>query len=66
MGCLSFRNSATFDYPIISIDSVDLPNDAGQYGSSTDVEVTVTTSGSEPAAIFIRCNLAGSERVMQT
>ena len=49
------------DYPIISIDSVEFPNEAAQAGSSTDVEVTVTNSGSEPAAIFIRCNLAGSD-----
>ena len=49
------------NYPIISIDSVEFPNEAAQAGSSTDVEVTVTNSGSEPAAIFIRCNLAGSD-----
>ena len=49
------------NYPIISIDSVEFPNEAAQTGSSTDVEVTVTNSGSEPAAIYIRCNLAGTE-----
>ena len=49
------------NYPIISIDSVEFPNEAAQSGSSTDVEVTVTNSGTEPAAIYIRCNLAGTE-----
>ncbi len=49
------------NYPVISIDSVEFPNEAAQAGTSTDVDVTVTNSGDEPAAIFIRCNLAGSE-----
>ena len=48
-------------HPVISIDSVDLPNEAGQTGTSIDVDITVTNSGDEPAAIFIRCNLAGTE-----
>jgi len=49
------------NYPIISIDSVEFPNEAAQAGTSTDVDVTVTNSGTEPAAIFIRCNIAGTE-----
>jgi hypothetical protein len=48
-------------YPVISIDSVEFPSEAAQAGTSTDVDVTVTNSGDEPAAIFIRCNLAGSD-----
>lgn len=48
-------------HPVISIDSVEFPNEAGQTGTSIDVDITVTNSGDEPAAIFIRCNLAGTE-----
>ncbi len=48
-------------HPVISVDSVEFPNDAGQTGTSIDVDITVTNSGDEPAAIFIRCNLAGTE-----
>ncbi len=48
-------------HPVISIDSVEFPNEAAQTGKTTDVDVTVTNSGDEPAAIFIRCNLAGTE-----
>lgn len=49
------------NYPVISIDSVELPAEAAQASTSTDVEVTVTNSGTEAAAIFIRCNIAGTE-----
>ena len=49
------------NYPVITIDSVEFPNEAAQSGTSTDVDVTVTNSGDEPAAIFIRCNLAGTD-----
>ncbi|MEE2759264.1 MAG: hypothetical protein VYA86_04720 [Candidatus Thermoplasmatota archaeon] len=49
------------NYPVISIDSVELLNEAAKAGTSTDVEVTVTNSGDEPAAIFIRCNIAGTD-----
>ena len=40
---------------------MEFPNEAGQTGTSIDVDITVTNSGDEPAAIFIRCNLAGTE-----
>ena len=49
------------DYPVISVDSVNIPDDAGVIGHSISVGITVTNSGSEAAAIFMRCNVAGTE-----
>ena len=49
------------DYPIISVDSVNIDSPTGQVGRSIDVDVTVTNSGQEQAAIYIRCNVAGTE-----
>ena len=49
-------------YPIISVDTVNIPDETGQIGRSIPVEITVTNSGEDDAAIFIRCNIAGTER----
>ena len=49
------------DYPVISVDSVNIPDETGVIGHSISVEITVTNSGSEAAAIFMRCNVAGTE-----
>ncbi|MEE2747527.1 MAG: hypothetical protein VX473_03560 [Candidatus Thermoplasmatota archaeon] len=60
-------NVATFDilpflsYPVISVDSVHIPGETGVVGRSIPAEITVTNSGTEAAAIFIRCNEAGTE-----
>jgi hypothetical protein len=48
-------------YPIISVDSVSIPDDTGSIGHSIPVEITVTNNGTEAAAIFMRCNIAGTE-----
>ena len=49
------------DHPVISVDSVNIPDETGSAGSSIPVEVTVTNSGTEGAAIFMRCNIAGTD-----
>ncbi|MDE0708493.1 MAG: hypothetical protein OSB33_06040 [Candidatus Poseidoniales archaeon] len=49
------------DYPVISVDTVNLPDETGNVGRSISVEVTVSNSGTETAAIFIKCNIAGTE-----
>ena len=60
-------NVATFDilpflsYPVISVDSVHIPDETGVVGRSIPAEITVTNSGTESAAIFIRCNVAGTD-----
>ena len=48
-------------HPVISIDSVNIPDETGQIGRSIPVEITATNSGDESAAIFIRCNIAGTD-----
>ena len=47
-------------YPVISVDSVNIPDETGDVGNSIPVEITVTNSGTEGAAIFMRCNIAGT------
>ena len=49
------------DYPVISVDSVEIAADSGSIGHSIPVDITVTNSGTEAAAIFMRCNIAGTE-----
>ena len=49
------------DHPVISVDSVNIASSAGQVGRSIDVDVTVTNSGQDQAAIYIRCNVAGTD-----
>ena len=49
------------DYPVISVDTVNIPGETGNVGRSISVEVTVSNSGTETAAIFIKCNIAGTE-----
>ena len=46
-------------HPVISVDSVNIPDDTGKIGNSIPVEITVTNSGVDAAAIYIRCNIAG-------
>jgi len=48
------------DHPVISVDSVNIPSETGDIGRSIPVEITVTNSGTESAAIFMRCNVAGT------
>ena len=48
-------------YPVISVDSVNIPDETGDVGNSIPVEITVTNSGTEGAAIFMRCNIAGTD-----
>jgi len=48
-------------YPVISVDSVNIAEETGSIGHSIPVDITVTNSGTETAAIFIRCNVAGTE-----
>ena len=48
------------DHPVISVDSVNIPSETGDIGRSIPVEITVTNSGAETAAIFMRCNIAGT------
>jgi len=48
-------------HPVISIDSVNIPDETGKIGRSIPVEITATNSGDESAAIFIRCNIAGTD-----
>jgi hypothetical protein len=40
---------------------VNIPGETGNVGRSTSVEITVTNSGDETAAIFMRCNIAGTD-----
>jgi hypothetical protein len=60
-------NASTFDilphlsHPVISVDTVNIPDESGNVGRSTSVEITVTNSGDEAAAIFMRCNIAGTD-----
>ena len=49
------------DHPVISVDSVNIESTTGQVGRSIDVDVTVTNSGQDQAAIYIRCNVAGTD-----
>jgi hypothetical protein len=49
------------DHPIISVDNVDIPGDAGSIGATIPFSITVTNSGDETATVFIRCNIAGTE-----
>ena len=49
------------DYPVISVDTVNIPGETGNVGRSIPVDITVTNSGSEPAAIYMRCNVAGTD-----
>ena len=48
-------------HPVISVDSVNIPDETGKIGSSIPVEITVTNSGDDAAAIYIRCNIAGTD-----
>ena len=48
-------------YPVISVDTVNIPDETGDVGDSIPVEITVTNSGTEGAAIFMRCNIAGTD-----
>ena len=48
-------------HPVISVDSVNIPDETGQIGRSIPVEITATNSGDGAAAIFIRCNIAGTD-----
>ncbi len=48
-------------HPVISVDSVNIPDETGDVGRSIPVDITVTNSGSEPAAIYMRCNVAGTD-----
>ena len=60
-------NVATFEilpylrHPVISIDSVNIPDETGKIGRSIPVEITATNSGEDAAAIYIRCNIAGTD-----
>ena len=49
------------DHPVISVDSVNIPDETGKIGNSIPVEITVTNSGADAAAIYIRCNIAGTD-----
>ena len=48
-------------HPVISVDSVNIPDETGEIGRSIPVEITVTNSGDDGAAIYIRCNIAGTD-----
>ncbi|MDP6906536.1 MAG: hypothetical protein QF440_03870 [Candidatus Thalassarchaeaceae archaeon] len=46
------------EYPVISVDSVELESDVGTIGESMDVVVTVSNTGTAAAAVAILCNIA--------
>ena len=48
-------------HPVISVDSVNIPDEMGKIGRSIPVEITVTNSGADAAAVYIRCNIAGTD-----
>ncbi len=48
------------NYPIISVDAVTLDSDTAEVGSSLEVEITVSNSGTEAAIVATVCDIAGT------
>lgn len=46
------------DYPIISVEAVTLESDTAEVGSSIEVEITVSNSGTETARVATVCDIA--------